>query len=106
MSNYDYSCCSSFVTYLILNTTYNSHFFTPPFPPFSSIEQIIITNYSLLIINYSLFLIHFINLPLVVLVEHATLDLQCVGQFTLLHREMVGQQCEALDLLVVGQLLL
>ena len=50
--------------------------------------------------------VHGINLLTVVLVEHAALDLQGVGQFAPLHREVMGQQGETLDLLIVGQLLL
>ena len=50
--------------------------------------------------------IHLLDLCLVVLVEHAPLDLQRIGQLAALQREVMGQQGEALHLLVVGQLLL
>ena len=43
---------------------------------------------------------------LIVFVEHAAANLQRVRQLALLHRQVVGQQGEALHLFVVGQLLL
>ena len=56
--------------------------------------------------NYSLFGIHRFNLGLVVFIKDAATDLQGVRQLTFLHGQVVWQEREALDLLIVSQLLL
>ena len=53
-----------------------------------------------------LFLIHLVNLRLIVLVDDRTANLQCIGQLSRLHREMVSQEGDTLDLLIISQVLL
>ena len=56
--------------------------------------------------NEKLFSVHCIDLCLIVLVQHTTLDFQCIGQFATLHGERLGKEGETLHLLVMGKLLL
>ena len=53
-----------------------------------------------------LLLIHLVNLCLIVLIDNRAADLQRVGQLARLHREVMRQERDTLDLLVIGQLLL